>query len=252
MRLLILGGSSEASALARRLAGDPAFSPLLSLAGRTRNPTLPPIPHRIGGFGGVAGLTDHLRREAVELVIDATHPFAERMSANAEAACHATGVPLAVFTRPPWRPQTGDRWTEFAGAAEAALVIGAAPRRVFLTIGRLQLEAFTAAPQHDYLIRSIDPPEIPLPLPHHRLMLARGPFSLQDELGLMKREAIEVLVTKNSGGEASRAKLDAARELGIEVVLIRPPPRPEARTFHDLDALVDFLRQRGHGALLGV
>lgn len=252
MRLLILGGSSEASALARRLAGDPAFSPVLSLAGRTRTPVLPPIPHRIGGFGGAAGLTDHLRREAVELVIDATHPFAERMSANAEAACRAAGVPLAVFTRPPWRPQAGDRWSEVAGAAEAALAIGALPRRVFLTVGRLQLDAFITAPQHDYLIRSIDPPDSPLALPRHRLMLARGPFSLEDERDLMKREAIDFLVTKNSGGDASRAKLDAARELGIEVVLMRPPSRRTARIFHDLDDLIVFLTQRGHRALLGV
>ncbi len=252
MRLLILGGSSEASALVRHLAGDPAFSPVLSLAGRTRNPVLPPIPHRVGGFGGVAGLTDYLRREAVELVIDATHPFAERMSANAETACRTAGVPLAVFTRPPWRPQTGDRWREVAGAAEAALAIGALPRRVFLTVGRLQLDSFAAAPQHDYLIRSIDGPEAPLALPRHRLILARGPFSLEDELSLMKRQAIDCLITKNSGGEASRAKLDAARQLGLEVVLMRPPPRPAARIFHDLDSLVDFLTQRGHGALLGV
>ena len=252
MRLLILGGSSEASALARRLADDPAFSPVLSLAGRTRNPVLPPIPHRIGGFGGVAGLTEHLRREAVELVIDATHPFAERMSANAEAACRAACVPLAVFTRPPWRCESGDRWSDVTGAAEAALAIGTRPRRVFLTIGRLQLDAFAAAPQHDYLIRSIDPPEAPLALPHHRLILARGPFTLEDELALMEREAIEFLVTKNSGGDAARAKLDAARQLDIAVVLMRPPPRPEARIFYDLDALVDFLRQRGHQALLGV
>jgi precorrin-6A/cobalt-precorrin-6A reductase len=185
-------------------------------------------------------------------VIDATHPFAERMSANAEAACRAAGVPLAVFTRPPWRPQTGDRWSEVEGAAEAAQAIGMLPRRVFLTIGRLQLDAFSAAPRHDYLIRSIDPPEAPLTLPRHRLMLARGPFSLQDERGLMKREAIDFLVTKNSGGDASRAKLDAARELGLEVVLIRPPPRPTTRIFHDLDALVDFLTLRAHRALLGV
>lgn len=252
MRLLILGGSSEASALARRLAGDPDFSPVLSLAGRTRDPVLPPIPHRIGGFGGIAGLIGHLRREAVELVIDATHPFAERMSANAEAACRATGVPLAVFTRPPWHPQTGDRWTEVAGAADAARAIGPLPRRVFLTVGRLQLDAFSSAPQHDYLIRSIDPPEAPPPLPRHRFLLARGPFTPEDELALMAREGIEILVSKNSGGDASRAKLDAARHLDIEVVLMRPPSRPDAPTFHALDPLVDFLKAGGHRALLGV
>src|SRR5579872_1490761 len=223
MRVLILGGSSEASRLAARLEGESGFAAILSLAGRTRNPAPPPIPFRIGGFGGAAGLAAYLRDERIDCLVDATHPFAERMSANAETAAAATDTPLLVFTRPPWAPAAGDNWRECADASDAAQALGAAPRRVFLTVGRLQLPAFEQAPQHDYLIRTIDPPEPPPNLPHWRLVLARGPFSVGDEISLMRAEAIDVLVAKNSGGEATRAKLDAARTLGLEAILIRPP-----------------------------
>lgn len=246
MRVLILGGSSEASRLAVELARE--FEPILSLAGRTRNPTLPPITHRVGGFGGADGLGDYLRRERIDCLIDATHPFAERISANAEQAARATGTPLVIFTRPPWTPRPGDRWTECADAATAAQTIGARPRRVFLTVGRLQLPAFEAAPQHNYVIRAIDPPEPTPNLPNHRLVLARGPFAIADEIALMRTEQIEILVTKNSGGEATRAKLDAARSLGLDVLLIRPPPARGATTFYTLEAVTDFLRTRRHRA----
>jgi precorrin-6A/cobalt-precorrin-6A reductase len=248
MRILIVGGSSEASRLAARLAEEPAFEPILSLAGRTRNPTAPPIPYRIGGFGGAEGLADYLKEARVDCIVDATHPFAERMSANAEAAAAATGTPLAVFTRPAWTPLPGDRWRECADAASAAQALGAPPRRVFLTVGRLQLRAFEAAPQHDYLIRTIDPPEPAPNLPHHRVILARGPFTIDDEIKLIRDERINILVTKNSGGEATRAKLDAARALGLEVLLIRRPQSPNAPTFHTLEAMTDFLRARLHSA----
>jgi precorrin-6A/cobalt-precorrin-6A reductase len=242
MRILILGGSTEATRLAHALAGDPALEPVLSLAGRTRNPVLPPIPYRVGGFGGVSGLAAYLRTEGIGLVVDATHPFAERMSANAEAACRETGVQLAVFTRPPWTAQAGDNWAEADGARAAALAIGAASRRVFLTVGRQQVPAFEAAPQHHYLIRAIDPPDPAPHLPQFELLLARGPFTLADELRVMEENRIEVLVSKNSGGEAARAKLDAARRLGIPVVLMRAPSR-EGLVFHDLDPLLRFLHR---------
>jgi precorrin-6A/cobalt-precorrin-6A reductase len=244
MRLLILGGSSEASRLAARLAQEPAFEAILSFAGRTRNPTPPPIPYRIGGFGGVAGLASYLSTERIDLLVDATHPFAERISANAAEAARETGTPLIVFSRPPWTSGPGDRWTEFADAGAAARAIGATPRRVFLTVGRLQLSAFEAAPQHEYVVRTIDPPEPPPDLPRHRLVLARGPFGVEDEIRLMREERIEVLVTKNSGGEASRAKLEAARSLGLEVILIRRPPAPDETTFHAIEAVLDFLQGR--------
>ncbi|MGO8800047.1 MAG: cobalt-precorrin-6A reductase [Roseiarcus sp.] len=248
MRVLILGGSHEATRLAARLAEEPAFAPILSLAGRTRNPSASPIPSRIGGFGGAAGLAAFLRSGSFGALVDATHPFAERMSANAVAATRETGTPLVVFSRPPWTPRPGDRWTESPDAESAARAIGAAPRRVFLTVGRLQLPAFEAAPQHEYLIRTIDPPQSPRDLPRHRLLLARGPFTFEDEARLMRAEKIEVLVAKNSGGDSTSAKLDAARSLGLEMILVRRPAPPEALTLHSLDDVMRLLRACLHCA----
>jgi precorrin-6A/cobalt-precorrin-6A reductase len=248
MRVLILGGSHEATRLAARLAEDSAFAPILSLAGRTRNPSPSPIPCRIGGFGGAAGLAAFLRSGAFDAIVDATHPFAERMSANAAAAARETATPLVVFSRPFWTPRPGDRRTESPDAESAARAIGARPRRVFLTVGRLQLPAFEAAPQHEYLIRTIDAPESPPNLPRHRLLLARGPFIFEDELRLMRNERIEVLVAKNSGGDLTSAKLDAARSLGLEMILVRRPAPPEAPTLHSLDEVMDYLRARLHCA----
>jgi precorrin-6A/cobalt-precorrin-6A reductase len=250
VRILILGGSTEASQLASRLAGNSAIFPVLSLAGRTKNPVLPPIPFRSGGFGGVSGLASYLRQEAIDVVIDATHPFAERMSLNAQEACRETGVPLAVYTRLPWTPKPGDRWTEVPDIPGAVSAIGEHPRRIFLTVGRQQISPFEAAPQHYYVIRSVDPPDPPPSLPRYRLVLARGPFPLDAETQLITSENIDVIVTKNSGGDAARAKLDAAREKGIEVVLIRPPVRPEVRAFYDIDSVLGFLRSLNHALVL--
>ena len=244
LRVLILGGTTQASALAAQLTGDARYDAILSLAGRTKNPTLPAVRHRIGGFGGSAGLANYLRTEAIDILIDATHPFAEQISAHAVIAARETNTPLAIFTRRAWTPDTGDRWQEFPDAASAARTLGEEPRRVFLTIGRQQLAAFEIAPQHDYLIRSIDAPD-PLPaLPRHKLLLARGPFALEDELALMRRAGIEILVTKNSGGDATRAKLDAARELGIDVYMIARPQSADVPAFETLDAVLQFLETR--------
>ncbi len=246
MRILILGGTMEARMLAGRLAGDPTIAPILSLAGRTNNPALPAIPYRVGGFGGIAGLISYMRTESIDLVIDATHPFAEQMSAHAEAACRETSVPLALFTRPPWMPCDGDCWSEVENATAAALALGAIPRRVFLTVGRLQLPAFAAAPMHHFLIRTIDAPEPPPKLPSYRLLLARGPFSLADEIALMEAEKIDILVSKNSGGAATYPKIEAARKLGIPVILMRPPARAEVPCFHDLETILGFIGDRAH------
>jgi precorrin-6A/cobalt-precorrin-6A reductase len=248
MRVLILGGSNEATQLAARLADDSAFQPVLSLAGRTRHPAPSPIPCRIGGFGGAIGLASYLRSQAIDVVIDATHPFAEQMSANAISAAGETQTPLVVFSRPPWMPGPGDRWVEFVSAEAAAQAIGATGRRVFLTVGRLQLPAFETSPQHDYLIRTIDPPEPKPNLPRYRVLLARGPFTIEDEVRLMRVEQTEVLVTKNSGGDSTRAKLDAARSLGLEVIMVRRPPPPDAPTLHALETVMSFLRARLHSA----
>ncbi len=214
---------------------------ILSLAGATANPTPTPIPQRIGGFGGAEGLAAFLARESIDAVVDATHPFASRISANAVAACRATNTPLVVFSRPPWSREPGDRWIETATMDEAVAALGAKPRTVFLTQGRLNLAAFARAPQHRYIVRAIDRPADIDALPRWKLILARGPFSLTDEFALMKRERIKALVTKNSGGSATYAKIEAARALKIEVVIVRRPAAPEAETLFDLDAVMAWI-----------
>ncbi len=244
LRLLVLGGTTEAGALARRLAGDPAVDPLLSFAGATAHPAPAPIPQRIGGFGGAAGLADFLRAENIGAVVDATHPFAARMSANAAEACRLTATPLIVFTRPPWARQPGDRWTGVATMDAAVEALGAARKTVFLTQGRLQLAAFARAAQHRYLVRAIDRPAEIDALPDCKLMLARGPFALADELQLMRTEKVETLVTKNSGGRATYAKIEAARTLSIEVVMVERPPAPAAATLYELEAVMEWIAAR--------
>lgn len=247
MRLLILGGTSEASALAREIAGRRDLDPVLSLAGRTRNPAPPPIPFRIGGFGGIDGLKAYLAESRTHAVIDATHPFAAQMSCNAAAACRDTATPLAVLTRPPWRPLPDDRWACVPDMEAAVEALGAAPRTAFLTIGGVQLAAFARAPQHRYVVRSIDHPASLALLPSHRLLLARGPFTVEDEIALMRREQIDILVTKNSGAAATAAKLTAARTLGIEVVMIErpaPEPVPTFESVSDILAWIEAHRPR--------
>ena len=241
LRLLILGGTSEASALAHRLAGESWVAPVLSLAGATSDPAPQPIPQRVGGFGGAEGLAAYLAREQVAAVIDATHPFAAGISANAAVACRAAGVPLVVFTRPPWRRESGDRWIEVPTVAAGVEALGADRKIVLLTQGRLQLAVFAHAPQHRYVVRSIDPPAQIDALPEHKLILARGPFSLAGELNLMRSERIETLVAKNSGGGATYPKIEAARALGIPVVMVRRPEPPETEALHDLDLVMDWI-----------
>ncbi len=228
MRILILGGTTQASQLARVLATRDDIKPLLSLAGRTQNPLPVSIPSRTGGVGGVEGLVAFLRMERIEALIDATHPFAAQMSAHAREACRQTSVPLLLFSRPAWTAGEGDDWTEVASMEDAVVALGENPRRVFLTQGRLQLAAFAAAPQHFYLVRAIDEPVELALLPNHKFVSARGPFELEDELALMREEGIEILVSKNSGGDATSAKLLAARKLHIPVVLVARPATGDA------------------------
>jgi precorrin-6A/cobalt-precorrin-6A reductase len=240
LRLLILGGTAEASALARLIKGLDWIAPTLSLAGRTSSPVLPPIPARIGGFGGVDGLADYLRREAIDLLIDATHPFANRISANATEAAAIAGVPRLVLQRGPWIRRAGDDWREVGSGRDAAEAIGAVPAHVFLTIGRQDLLPFRErAPQHDYLIRSVDAPGAALLPPKARVITARGPFDEDRERALMERNAIDVLVTKNSGGTDS--KLRAARSLGLPVILIARPMAPTGETVETPDAALAWV-----------
>lgn len=241
IRALILGGTSEARALAARLAGDARLHAVVSLAGRTSAPLASPLPVRIGGFGGVEGLTRYLVEERIDRVIDATHPFAARISANARAACAALGLPLLVFTRAPWSPAAGDRWIEVADNAGAVAALGEAPRRAFLTIGRLGLADFLCAPQHYYLIRTIDQPSKEDLPPRYELILERGPFTVESELSLMRAAEVDIVVSKNSGGRETYAKIEAARALGLPVAMVTPPRGGEARIVHHIEAAVDFL-----------
>lgn len=245
--LLILGGTTEATALAARLAADcPGIAATVSLAGRTQAPRPLPLPMRIGGFGGAEGLARFLMASGTRAVVDATHPFAAIMPFNAAEACRAAGVPLLALTRPAWEQVDGDRWTRVHTMVEAAAALGASPRRVFLTIGRQELAAFAAAPQHAYLARVIDPPEGQVP-PRLTLIRDRGPFDAEAEVALMRRERIEVVVAKNAGGEATAGKIVAARRLGLPVVMVSRPAKPTVPTVATVDDAMAWLA--GHGCL---
>jgi len=241
LKVLILGGTTEASALARKVAGDARLAPLLSLAGRTTNPQPQPIPVRVGGFGGIDGLVKFLQGEAVDAVVDATHPYADQMSAHAVAACKETSVPLASLVRPEWRHETGDRWQIVANTEAAADALGPEPRRVFLSLGRQDLHVFAHAPQHHYLARLIERPDQAALPPDLRLLQARGPFDRADEERLLRRECIDVLVSKNAGGTATYAKIEAARALGLPVVMIARPHKPAGIVMADVEACVAWV-----------
>jgi len=221
-RVLLLGGTGEARRLATRLVDDgvPVVS---SLAGRVTDPLLPPGEVRMGGFGGVVGLAAWLQEHPVAAVVDATHPFAAGMTANAARACALAGVPLLRLQRPGWSPQPGDDWRRVDSLPEAADAV-AGFAHVFLTTGRQGLAAF-AALTAECVVRSVDPPEPPLPA-RTTVVLARGPFTVDEERALMTEHRIDVVVTKDSGGHMTEAKLTAARELGVPVVLVRRPPVP--------------------------
>ncbi|TVQ57519.1 MAG: cobalt-precorrin-6A reductase [Rhodobacteraceae bacterium] len=246
--LLILGGTTEATALAQAVAAA-GIAGTVSLAGRVARPARQPLPVRVGGFGGAEGLARFLRETRVTHLIDATHPFAAQISANAVAASAMTGAPMIALTRPPWTPGPGDRWTRVADTAGAVAALAGPPRRVMLAVGRQTLGAFAARPQHFYLLRLVDPPAAPPPLPDHAVVVDRGPFTEAGDRALMAAHRIGLVVSKNSGGSGARAKLDAARALGLPVLMIdRPalPPRPET---HDVREVLAWV---AHGADRGV
>lgn len=241
MRVLVLGGTSEASKLAILLAERSEISAIMSFAGRTKAPHASPIPFRVGGFGGADGLRAYLETQSINVLVDATHPFAERISRNAVIAAEGAKIPLAVLSRPAWMPEAGDHWIDAADMAAAAAALGHPPRRVFLTVGRLQLHSFAAAPQHFYLIRTIEPAG-PLPnLPHHRVIQGRGPFTVEAEEQLLREESIDVVVTKNSGGEATFAKILAARRLNLPVIVVARPRCGSQLTFHDPADVMEYI-----------
>jgi precorrin-6A/cobalt-precorrin-6A reductase len=227
VRILILGGTGEARELAAELvaAGTEVIS---SLAGRVRRPRFPDGPVRVGGFGGADGLAVFLRDEGITHVIDATHPFAGTITANAARAAADAGVPLLVLRRPAW--ETDPAWESAAGIREAAAAVGRWPgESVFLTTGRRDLAAFAADDRHQFLIRTVDPPDGPVP-PRMTLLLDRGPYTVAGESALIREHRIGLLVTKNSGGPMTAAKLQAARDLGVQVVMVHRPPLPPGST----------------------
>jgi precorrin-6A/cobalt-precorrin-6A reductase len=242
MRVLILGGTTEASALAQLLAGDARFDAILSLAGRTSTPKLQPITTRIGGFGGADGLADFLAEQKVAAVIDATHPYSPLSSANAVVACARADVALASLLRAPWVPQAGDTWQTVPTAVVAALALGAAPQRVFLSLGRRELHAFAAMLQHHYVARLIEPPQGARP--HNLVVLEqRGPFDFDAELRLLKERKIDVIVSRNSGGDATYPKIEAARALRLPVIMINRPAKPVGSVVKSVEAAVAWLTQ---------
>ncbi|MDF5754203.1 cobalt-precorrin-6A reductase [Spongiactinospora sp. TRM90649] len=227
-RVLILGGTAEARALAAALVEDGGVHVVSSLAGRVSRPRLPVGEVREGGFGGPAGLAAWLREHAIGALVDATHPFARRMSASAAEASAATGVPLLALRRPGWREGPGDDWRRTSSLESAAGLL-TAPARVFLTTGRRSLPVFAGLPGVWLLARSVDPPDPPVPA-NVRVLIGRGPYTVEGERALMREHRVDVLVTKDSGGEMTTAKLTAARELGLPVIMVdRPPPPPGVR-----------------------
>ncbi len=199
------------------------------------------MPFRTGGFGGSEGLAGYLRENGISLLIDATHPYAARISKNAAEAALISGVPLVALRRSPWEKQAGDRWIEVETIEMAVAALGEAPRRVFLTLGRQELLPFERAPLHHYLIRSVDPVEPPLSVADATYLTSRGPFREVDEAVLLKEHKIEAIVAKNSGGPASYGKIAAARALGIEVVVIRRPDLPLVTSVETVEDMLAFL-----------
>lgn len=218
-----------------------------SYGGRTRAPADQPLPTRVGGFGGVSGLADYIRRERITHVIDATHPFAAEMSRHAVQACAQTGTPLIALERAPWAKAPGDNWIEVADVTAAAAALPESPANVFLAIGRQHIAPFAAKPQHVYTLRFVDPPEAPLPFVAD-VIVSRGPFKFDGELETMRARDIAWIVARNSGGHGARAKIDAARMLGLPVIMIARPELPERLR---VESAAEIMQWLGHRACLG-
>lgn len=220
---------------------------MYSYGGRTRAPAGQPLPTRIGGFGGVSGLADYVRHEGITHLIDATHPFAAEMSRNAVEACAETATPLIALERAPWTRAPGDNWIEVGDVNAAVAALPEAPARVFLAIGRQHVAPFAARPQHAYTLRFVDPPEAPLPFAAD-VIVSRGPFTLDGELEMMRTRGINWIVARNSGGDGARAKIDAARKLGLPVIMISRPKLPERL---QVESVAEVMQWLGHRTPLG-
>jgi precorrin-6A/cobalt-precorrin-6A reductase len=248
MRVLLLGGTTEATALAHAFA-NAGIDAVFSYAGRTETPVEQPLPTRLGGFGGIGGIADYIQKAQITHLVDATHPFAAQISANTVAACQITNTPLIAYQRPEWVAQPGDIWTHVADNEAAVLALPTTPARIFLAIGKQTLPAFAAQPQHFYLLRLVDAPGTALPLPNAEVILDRGPFAVESDMALLQAHAITHIVAKNSGGTGALAKLEAARRLALPVIMIARPAIPDRKIARNLPAVMQWL---GHSARLGV
>lgn len=244
MRVLLLGGTTEATALAARLKVS-GIDTVLSYAGRTKTPARQPVETRIGGFGGPAGMLEYLRSGSFSHVIDATHPFAAQMSRNAYTACTAFGTPLIRLERPAWQPQSGDDWIYAATLEDAAAALPNDPARVFLAIGRQHVGVFATRPEHFYLLRFVDPPKGHPLLPKTDTVIARGPFDAESDAALLRQHRISHVVTKNAGGTGAEAKLLAARQLGLRVIMVARPSLPDTTIAPDIETIFHWLTPRG-------
>jgi precorrin-6A/cobalt-precorrin-6A reductase len=242
-RLLILGGTGDAYQLAAATQQISGLTVISSLAGRTQQPILPIGQVRTGGFGGEQGLIDYLRDHQIDLVIDATHPFARQISENAAGAALACGVPFLVLERSAWQQDPADKWLEVADHQSAAELLPLLGQRIFLTIGRQELGFYAHLQDLWFLMRSIDPPD-PTFMPPGELLLAKGPFELHSEQELLLKYQIQAIVTKNSGGSATYAKIVAAQELGLPIVMIQRPPAPPGDRANTLEQAIKWLQNR--------
>ncbi|KOR38645.1 cobalt-precorrin-6A reductase [Planktothricoides sp. FACHB-1370] len=260
-RVLILGGTGEAAELTTKIEQIPGVEAIASFAGRTektraeinpvsstnqRNPVSSRnrVSTRTGGFGGVNGLVDYLRQERIDILIDVTHPFAAQISFNAAQAADECGIPRLMLVRPAWEKQPGDNWISVANNQAAAEALPGLAERIFLTIGRQELSAYAHLKTIWFLMRMIDPPAADVPVPPGKLLLERGPFSLTQERSLLQEYQIGAIVSKNSGGDATYAKIVAARELGIPVVMVQRPSVPEGEKVADVERVLEWLKNR--------
>ena len=243
-RLLILGGTRDAVELARALADDSRVEVTYSLAGRTRRPAAVPAAVRSGGFGGPDGLEAYLREAGIGLVVDATHPYAVEISAHAAVACDRASVPRLVLDRPPWTPQPEDRWVEVPDAESAARALPAPGKRALLTVGSRDLSPYVKVEGVEFVVRAVESPAIALDPSRFEVVLDRGPFDYESERTLLESRAIDVVVSKNSGGPAARAKVDAARALGLPVVMIARPAPPTGERVESVEAALAWVEAR--------
>ncbi|WP_375469501.1 cobalt-precorrin-6A reductase [uncultured Nostoc sp.] len=244
IRVLILGGTGDAAELAARMATIQGLEAITSLAGRTREPSVPLGDLRVGGFGGVAGLASYLRVMQINLLIDATHPFATQISLNAADAATEVGVPRLMLIRPPWEKGSDDRWIEVDSIEAAAASVANQAQRVFLTVGRQELAAFAHCEKIWFLMRMIDPPTDDALVPPGMILCDRGPFTLNNEKQILIHHKIDTIVSKNSGGDATKPKIIAARELGVKVVMVNRPAIPPGEQVTDVDGALAWLFDR--------